>query len=265
MIKNLNEAFDIIKNIKQGIPFEAIKYIRNYPQNELILNEIIFSLNKAYNKDVYSAEKNEGYCPEPLWYGIIAENYIEKEIINPVINLFIQDEEDWYLLDEQGQYLIGLLAEKYPDIVPEKALSIIEKELGKDTSHVYLFLFDALYYLDIPKNKKRLLSILQDKNLFWLESYVKHLADLQIKEAIPILEMKLEEIKTGSQIKRLFSTDIEEAIKQLATGINEYPELSMPYSKQRADWETHYKELEKDFYCYEKQKTKADRNVPVYL
>ena len=49
MIKDLNEAFEILKTAREGIPFEAIKYLRNYPANEDIINKIIFSIKNAYN------------------------------------------------------------------------------------------------------------------------------------------------------------------------------------------------------------------------
>ena len=48
MINSINDAFKIIKNYSNGIPFDAIRYLRDNSPSDEILEEIIFSLtNKS--------------------------------------------------------------------------------------------------------------------------------------------------------------------------------------------------------------------------
>jgi phosphopantetheine adenylyltransferase len=256
-IKNLNEAFQILKDTKEGIPFDAIKFIRNNKTTQEIIDKIGFSLSNAYNADIYYDKESDFYSSEPLWCAIIAEKHITKELIDPVINLYISNKNHWEYLNEQGLYLIGLLSEKFPNIVPEKVLTTIENEVKNKTKNIYIYLFDALYYIDAEKNKNKLLDLLKNENLNYLEAYVNHITDLKIKEAIPIIK----EIIEKDNISEFIIRGLKYSLEQLETGKIDHSDIAKPYSKDRGDWESHYKNFEQYFYPDDAEGKKKEKKI----
>ncbi len=237
MIRSLNEALDVLDNHLEGIPFKAIRCVYNQKPSQKITQKIVFALSHAYDSYYYD-EVSDATYETPLWYAIIAENHLSEELIDPVVELFTTTDDDWDFLDEQGQYLIGKLAEKYPDKMMKKLMEVIDALLTLRSSMPYLYLFDAFYYIDIQKYKKWLLKVLSDPRLQWKESLAVTIADLQIKEAIPVLEKMLKE-------EDIWKADIRESIKQLKTGIDPYN--SKPYCQERGSWEDHYRDFESRF------------------
>ena len=235
MINSINDAFKIIKNYSNGIPFDAIRYLRDNSPSDEILEEIIFSLNHAYG-DFYYDIKNKVWIEAPLWLAIVAELNLSEKLIDPVINLLTTSLNDADFLNEQGMFLIGKLAQKYPDIVVEKVVYAIDRFIEAKSSIAYLFLFEAFYFCNIEKYKLWLLTTFQ-KDFPWKDSLASTIAELGIKEAIPI-------------IKDMIAREEDEImVRELESCLDIFKEGSAngAYCLKRGDWEEHYKGLEKYF------------------
>jgi hypothetical protein len=111
-----------------------------------------------------------------------------------------------------------------------------------DLTIAHLYLFDAFYYVNGEKYKIWFLKTIKDKRLYWREELAYHIANLQIKEAIPIINDLLKKEKNIRTI-----TALKEVLEELETGISKYPDISKPYCEKRDDWEKHYSGLEHRF------------------
>lgn len=65
------------------------------------------------------------------------------------------------------------------------------------------------------------------------------MADLQIKEAIPVIK----EIMQRKNIDVLIKNELKFALKKLETGEDESSEFTKPYAEQRGPWKAHYKSI----------------------
>lgn len=238
MITTIQQAFHILDTQRQGIPFDAIKFLKKKPKQPKIEQKILFALTHVYD-DTYYDDETDFYYLTPLWYAIVAETHLSKNLINLVISLFTTTEEDWDFLDEQGQYLIGKLAESYPDAVMEQVIRVIDLRIDEKSEFPYLYLFDVFYFIDKEKYKDWLLKTLENEHLLWIASFATTIADLEIKEAIPVLKRILER-----GVDDFSKADVEEALKELEMGVHFYPEQSKPYCQERGDWEQYYLPLE---------------------
>jgi len=256
MIKNLKEAFEILEEKTNGIPFDAIDYVYNHKTDKTIEDKIISNITNCYNIELLYDYEPDFPVNAPLWYAIIAEKHYSEKLIKPVLNLFKQTEDSWDFMDEQGMFLVGLLCEKYPQIIIPKIIDIIDELSDYDTNLPYLYLFDFLYYIDINIHKKRVLQILSKDIFIWYEPFAIHVAEIQLKEALPILQKKLKELKEldNQMIINHTIIEIEEAIKILESGENKYSEQLKPYYISRGYWKTHYKNLN-DMFIEEELKT----------
>ena len=236
--KQLRETlFLILDNKFPGIPFDIIERLRKMPTSKETMTKIVYVLTHAYDADASFA------TDAPLWYAIVAETYLCEELIDPVIGLSTTTDNDWDFLSEQGLYLLGKLAQKYPDLVMKKVTATIDKMIAIRSELPYLFLFDAFYFADPNKYKSWFLKTLKNPDLYWLDSYASNMSDLQIKEAAPIMKEILDKKDVDTFTKR----NLEEAIEQIATRRNKYPEISKPYCEKRGEWKEHYKDFEDRF------------------
>lgn len=122
-MQTIEEAFQTIERTKEGIPFEAIEYLYNHESTPEINEKIIFAVENAYNEEVYYDAEEDRYLNTALWYAIVAENHLSEALIDPVVKMLTNEEDEWDFLNEQGSFLVGLLAQKYPDTVAEKVLT----------------------------------------------------------------------------------------------------------------------------------------------
>ncbi len=243
-MNTIAEAFEAIDNHREGIPFEAIAFLYNHPQDEEIERKIIFALTHAYDEETYYDEEQDEQLSTPLWYAIVAENHLSKSLIDPVIRLFTTTEEDWDYLNEQGGYLVGALGEKFPDLMPEKVLQAIEEQVAKESNDPYLYLYEAFYFMDAEKYKDRLLRLLADERVYWLSGLLYIFVDNQIKEAIPIMK----QIQQRDDLDFITKNELNVLLEELETGKTEHPEPYLPYVKQRDFWKEHYQPIDKYFY-----------------
>lgn len=221
-----------------------IKFLRELEFDREVFDAIIFALTHAYDGALTSSD-TDTLSSAPLWFTIVAEEdkYLKEDLINPVINLYLV-ENDWDYLNEQGQYLVGKLAQKFPDLMAERirrTIDFVVKYLPEQ-NYPYLFLFDAFYSADIAKYKDWLLQIVQSPKMIWQEPLVADIADWQIKEAIPIFRNMLKVCPKNEPVWSL-ENNLKQAIEQLETGEIKYPKFAQHYFKQRTDWQEHYKDF----------------------
>lgn len=271
-IETIEQAFVEIEKKQEKVPWEAIEFLRSHDKNEKIAEKLKFSLSNAYNKEVYHDKETDYYYPTPLWYAIVAENQVSEELIEPVIQLFITEEERWDYLNEQGMYLVGKLCEEFGDKAVDPILQAILKDSKQKTDNSALFLFDCLHYINKEKHLPIIFEILENENYEWISSFAVHLGNAQITETLD----RLKEIKKSlegetnpkeSYLDLLTMGDLEEVITELEEGKNMYPEFAMPYFKKRKDWKEQYKNLYQQPSAVQKppvlkQKVKVGRNEP---
>ncbi|MBA4320267.1 MAG: hypothetical protein C0412_17870 [Flavobacterium sp.] len=254
---SIDSAFEILDNFKQGVPYEAIRYLREQKSSKKMTSKILHALQNTYTGFYYSEKENYS-APTPLWYATVAETHLSKDFIDPIISLFSAD-DDWDAMNEQGEFLIGLLSDAYPKITVSKVMDFIDKMIVKNSSSPYLYLFDALYKADLPKHKTWFLKTLASKNMQWNELFVSLVANLGITEAIPIIKKRLDSLEPDD-----FSRgEYEYALEKFAEGPSCYP----PYHKTRGNWEKHFVIFEDIFFDDEKPKSglkniKVGRNDP---
>ena len=241
MINSLQDAFHLLDEQKYGIPLEAIEYLKNQPTSKEITEKVVFALRNAYKKGVYY-DDNDYWMPTPLWYSIVAESHLSQDLVDPTIKLFTTTNDDWDFLNEQGMYLLGKLAEKYGDEVIIKVRKVVDDVVAKGSDLPYLFLFDVFYFADIEKYKSWMLDTLK-KEFFWDENFSVVIAELKIKEAIPILKERLKKIKDPQFIR----SEFEYALKILEKGSFLSDDEGKPYCATRGDWKVHYKRFENRF------------------
>lgn len=230
-LPRLKDALDVLNNCMKGVPFTAIEYLQNDTSEEAT-SAILNALRN---------HSDHQYCWEdctfaPLWYAFAAEAHLCEALIDPVIQLYESSHRDSDWLFEQGQYLIGKLAQQYPELTAQKVLEAMEQDVDKGTKQAIFFLFDAFYFCDIDKCKTRLLTLLERENISWFEPLAATFADLQIKEGLPILRQKLKKLQTNVKKDLQYThavVEIKEAIDILEGKMTLDPELIKPLSLTR--------------------------------
>lgn len=266
-IPSLDYAVEVLSKCTKGIPFAAIEYLHN-------------DVSRQSTSVIVKALKNfsdHQYCwadcvSTPIWYSFAAEGHICEELIDSVIDFYGNDNEnatDW--LHDQGQYLIGKLAQKYPDITVQKVLAAMEKDAedgGKDD--VY-FLFDVFDFCTIDKYKDRLIALLKRDDISWHDVLASTIAHLQIKEGLPVLKEQLKHLEARKRQESSWDNrhiiEIQEAIGQLEKGEDLYPDIDTPLCLKRGTtWREECADAEENFYDNESpQEVNSNLVAPDYF
>lgn len=245
-IPALQTACDVLEMSTKGVPFEAIEFLHGDKSDEA--RNAIVNAFKGVSDSPYVAEE-----PAGIWYACAAEGHICEELIDPLIGIYTSEDQyhsDWLL--SQGQYLIGKLAQKYPEKTVLKVLEVMEQEARDSKDRPVYFLFDAFYFCDITPYKERLLNLIKHPELSYYTSLADLLAGLDIKEALSMLREQVNVLKAGRPAKKSAINgvigDLEEAIEQLETGVNLYPDVDEPLCLTRGTWREEYTDSEEFFY-----------------
>ena len=243
----LDDALAVLDHCSKGIPFSAIEYVQNNTSEEAA--SAILRALKNHSDHKYCWED----CTNaPIWYAYAAEGHLSEDLIDPVIELYGENanRSDW--LCEQGQYLIGKLAEKYPILTVAKVLEAMEKEALEPTKSSLFYLYDVFYFGHVDTYKSRLLTLLEQDNASWLTPLAAEIAQLQIKEALPILKRKLEKLRTEpfkNHLQLGSVVEVEEAIRILEGELILDRGAVLPLSLQRENgWQDELKRHEHLFY-----------------
>lgn len=241
MITTIQEAFSVLDNAKQGVPFEAIRFLYEHEPCKEITDKIVYALENAYNNSVYYDSNENVFFDTPLWYAVVAEKHISADLIAPVISLFTTCYEDWDFLNEQGGYLVGKICEKLPATAPEAFFKAIYQQVTQSSSFPYLYLYDALLFVDKETHTKDMVDLLTSKNFKWLELYCDYLADIKLLEAQPVIRRIYERMEEPA-IKK----ELKQVLKRFSIE-GEQLESIRAFSQQRAPWDEHYKLYEESF------------------
>ena len=243
-ILSLDCAIQILNKCTKGIPFAAIQYLHDDTSREA---------TSAVVRELKNFSDHQ-YCWQdcvatPILYSFAAEGHLCEELIDPVIGFYGKgniNASDW--LHDQGQYLIGKLAQKYPDVTVQKVLAAMEKDAEEGSGNAVYYLFDAFHFCNIDKYKDRLIALLKHDDIHWHDVLASTVAHLQIKEALPVLKDQLELMKAEKSVNWNM-IEIEEAIKQIETGEDLYPDVDTPIClKRNTTWREEYAGAEEHFY-----------------
>jgi hypothetical protein len=248
-LPSLDHAIAALNKCKKGIPFTAIEYLHNNTSCEA---------TSAIVKELKNFSDHQ-YCwadcmSTPLWYALSAEGHICEELIDPIIDFYSNGNEnatDW--IHEQGQYLIGKIAQRYPDTTAQKVLEAMEKSAKDGSRDDIYFLFDVFSFCSIDKYKDRLIALLEQDNISWYDVLASTIAYLQIKEGLPVLKEQLKHLAAKEPGKNFRNNnhliiEIEEAIQELEKGESLYPDIDIPMCLTRGPWKEEFANAEEYFY-----------------
>ncbi|ELR71515.1 hypothetical protein C900_02578 [Fulvivirga imtechensis AK7] len=238
-ITRLQDALAILDGCVKGVPFSAIEYLQNDSSEEATA-AILMAL----------ANRPKDDTDVPFWYTVAAEGHLCEELIDPVIKLYEGSwGSDW--LHDQGQYLIGKLAQKYPELTSKKVLDAMEKDADNRAMPYIFYLFDVFYFCDAAIYKARLLALLERDDLSWYDTLAGTIADLQISEGLPVLKRKLKDLQIShdDEWRQHNLVEVNEAIQVLEGELTLDPEFSKPLClKREGSWKDHLIQHEHLFY-----------------
>jgi hypothetical protein len=248
-IPSLEVATLVLNNGTKGIPFKAIEFLHDDSSQEATLAVINALENHSDHNYCW------GDCERaPLWYALAAEGHLCEELIDPIIAIFDENSNSSDWLHEQGHYLIGKLAQKFPDIAAQKVLDCMEKDANDEGGRMVYYLYDVFDFCDIDKYKDRLIALLKRETISWHDTLAAAVSHLQIKEGLPILQeqlKKLEAKKNHGKFSRDMShiLEIKGAINQLEKDVLFYPDIQTPLClKRTTTWREEYANEESYFY-----------------
>ena len=239
-ITSKKQAFEIIENIEDKFPLEAIDYLYEHETDQEILDKIVYHLERAYQFDY-----EEEWSNVPLWYAIVAESHPHISLVKPVIKLFTTTEDTWDYLNEQGSYLTSVLCKELGDEAVEMFVAAIEAEIKKDGDFFIPFLFDCFDYVDQDKYYDRLLAMLDNKDYENIDSLITHFGQANFTRLLPRMKelyeyYKRKERKEGK--KHFFlshATEIMDGIRMIESESHR-AKYGDSYYKQRNHWKEHY-------------------------
>jgi len=234
------EALAILHKTQDGIPFDALDFLYRQPTGKELEEKIIFHLEHAYD-EALMLKKNGQFSNLPLWYAILAEAHATRKMADAVVKLFTTpDAPDWDILNEQGLYLVGLLAEKFPEVI-DTFLDAIAKEVKEEHETPYLFLYECLAFAD-HKHAEKVSALLKDKKTKWRELLAVQAAEAGMTECEPALQDFYKEYEqhtqTGTEDNRI-RVEIAYALEVLKKGKKQ----PNSYYLQRGNWKNHYQQL----------------------
>ena len=235
-IKSKEEAFDIIETQKSGMPFEAIKYLRDYGKDDEILKKVIDGL-----------ENYQKYSNVPLLYAIVGEGHLDLALVDPVIGFYTSDEDLGDLIYEQGQFLIGKLLHKFGDKAVEKCLNAIFRLNEIDSEAPYFYLFDSLIFADLDKYDTWISKILEKRDSVWALALYRHIAHPRFERYLPQLKRLHHFYRRNRSRKRIYQSyvnELKETIDIIEQGDDFIEWEDRFYCEARSDWDTYYEGIE---------------------
>lgn len=244
-------AYSLLSQQLYGIPYNAIKFLRQQPTTPELLEHIISSLTHAYDDTFYDEYFNWHHAT-PLWYAVVAEIHLMEGLIDTVLQLFGDDSDgDWDFLNEQGERLLGLLIDKFPKQTMAKTKAFLDKLLKKNVKAPYLFTAVVFKHESAKTEIPWLLKFISHPNNQWKDYYANFLAEQGITEAIPTLKGMLPKAKNQWE-EREVEAAIEDLEQMESTGVKVL-DRGVPEEAEDYDWETHFRKFEDRFYPDEEE------------
>lgn len=251
----------ILNTSIMGIPHTAIEYLHN-DTTAAATNAIVETI-----QTISANPNHDSFRGDALyWYTLAAEGHIAAPLIDALTAMYVKGNfhrSEW--VSDQGAYLITKLAQKFPELTTDKILTVLEKEAAapEDTGYSATFLFEAFHFHDIDLFKDRLLALLKNDHLYWIDYVANTIVRLQIKEAIPLLYEQMKRWQSHMPRTTWHKRQINEfqqAIDKLKSEAPVPPEDTIPYFLNRGT--TWKEELEKTneavFYGIEEKTVTSD-------
>jgi len=238
-VTSKEEAIYIIETQNSGLPFGAIKYLRNYGKDDEILKKVIEGL------------RNFGdHSDASLSYAIVAEGHIDRALIDPVIALYTSEFDSSDFMNEQGLYLFGKLLREIGEEVVEKSLAEIFRLHEIGSSACYHFLFDSFRFADLDKYDAQISKMLEKKDSGWASALYGDLAHPKFERYLPKFKELLSYYEKNKDKNVRYTSsiiEIKEAIKSIELGDKFVEWEHRFYSEDREDWEEHYNEFKGEY------------------
>jgi hypothetical protein len=249
--QSLKDAFQMLDNPTEFIPFSAIGYLWKQPKTEEIEQKILFALNHVNNSSGIA-----------LFYTIVAENHLSKALVDPLIAFFTTEGIDiGELMEEQAIYVLQKLAKKYPDLVMQKVMAVLDEVLDKNTDVYYTYLFDLFPFFDKKKCTSWFIKIMQ-KQFELNDIFLKCVMYLGIPETVPHIRKVLENNRWNPDDVNI--EELGDNFIKLVQG--EFPRNAPPtYLEKRKDWELYYMEIESNALSDEEIAALSRIPFPVYI
>ncbi|MEX0968294.1 MAG: SEC-C metal-binding domain-containing protein [Bacteroidia bacterium] len=253
-VPDLEHAVQIIEQATYGIPIEAIEYLRNQP-TENVLDIIVEGLEKAYDRSRFYKEETNQWMSAPLFYAIAAEAHTHERLIEPVFGLYLTSPYATDFIHEQGNYLLSQLSEKYRDIVVPKVIEAAHPDSPYASGSI-IYLYDGIQYADPAKYGAQILAVLENPDTPIRDQWAHAVANLQLKEAIPMIKAIIRKREAVKQRRGTISAwwefhdiiEYKEALEKLESGESKFPAQDGPNHLNRGDWREYYKQWEDRFY-----------------
>jgi hypothetical protein len=111
-ITTVEEAFRTIEKRQSKVPFEAIEFLHQQPTSAQITDKLVYYIANAYNEALIYNKKLNYYSNAPLWYAVVAEEHLSKQLVQAVVEVFTSEKyDDWDYLNEQITFLVGKLCQ----------------------------------------------------------------------------------------------------------------------------------------------------------
>ena len=188
--RSLQEAFQMLDNSTGYLPFTAIDYLHKHPLTKELEDKIVFSLNSVKSSTV-----------KALFYAIVAEEHLSKKFIEPVVALLSTKHLETYeALDEEANYLLQKLVQKYPDEVMKGVMMTLERILYKHENILafYPYLFEVFQFVNKKKYTPWFIKIMQTR-FYISDIFLKSVMYLGILETIPYVRTVLDRNKWDAE------------------------------------------------------------------
>jgi len=236
--------------VSVGKNWEVI-YEPVHAQSVAMERKILFALSHINNSSGTS-----------LFYAILAENYLSKALIDPLIAIFTTGGNDiWELTEEQASYVLQKLAKKYPDFVMQKVTTVLDEVLDKDIDAYYPCLFDLFPFFDKKKCTSWFIETIQ-KQFELNDIFLRDVMYLGIPETIPHIRKALDNNHWNPDDVNI--EELEDNYIKLVQG--EFPKNAPPTDlEKRKDWELYYMEIESNALSDEEIAALSRIPFPVYI
>jgi hypothetical protein len=249
VITTKKQAFEILDTQPFGIPYDAIDFLYNHPADNEIESKVVSALELSHT-EYYYAEDSGTPLYTQLWYMIVAEKYLNIEILDTLIILASIEDADSDLINEQISFLTGAICEKLGHVAVERVLNGLEYLMDSNIDSSYLFLFDCLVYADEKIHFDQMLRLFEHPNNNYSEPFAFRLGDNQYTSFLPALKTSINQISNLKESNTFLDITIDtlkEIVEELETGELIDPEEALPSNKARGDWKEYYGSLEAYF------------------
>jgi uncharacterized protein YecA (UPF0149 family) len=237
-ITSPQQAFQILDDCYDQIPYEAIQCLYEAPDSAELHRKIADTFN---HRDAEPA----------LWYAIVAENHLSESLIDPLIQLLVHHDRDMEYLTLEIQYLVGALARKFPEKMPQTVLAVLEQEMHNGTINFLDPLLETFFHVKVEPFKSRLLAVAAHENNCYQTQFADLFSRIGMQEAMPLLKTWYQNFKrqfelSDSPIFYASQEAIADAVHRLKKS-RKFGDADSFYLSRGSCWKTFLKNVEEQY------------------